>query len=269
MRGEIGGADWGAAAEGAAPGALLLTARWSEAEPERGRFDADLRERWRAAVVTARRRGVEPLICLHDGALPIWQIERGGWLDPDALAAWGCYVDWVARGLAELTRCWFSLHGLLREADWALDRAPEAARRLIDAHAHARLLLQRSPGFGGRPCEVGVIEDAGPEEIAGRDRAAGARRAALLEVLRSGRLRRPFALAGELPNGTPALDRVGLHLRAGGAPGRINAIVREAWAARCPLTLIGAGRIEAEAAEAAGARIDHILPGVPGRGGLW
>lgn len=263
--GTVAGLDWQAAVEAAAPGsALLLTARWSAAEPERGGFDAAQRDRWRAALVAARRRRVEPLICLHDGALPGWQLERGGWLDPDVLSAWGCWVDWLARGTAELVRYWFSFHGLLREAAWSLRRAPEVARLLIDAHAHARLLLHRSPGFQGRACEVGVIEHfAGPTDPMNRAQAL-----TLLRVLATGRLERPFALTGELPNGTPALDRVGFHWR-GSAQADVAATVRAVWAVRCPLTLIGVGRTEAEAAESAGVRTDHRLSLAPGRATLW
>ena len=182
---------------------------------------------------------------------------------PSVLGVVG-WVDWLARGTAELVRYWFSFHGLLREAAWSLHRAPEVARLLIDAHAHARLLLHRSPGFQGRACEVGVIEHfSGPTDPMNRAQAL-----TLLRVLATGRLERPFALTGELPNGTPALDRVGLHWR-GSAQGDVAGAIHAVWAVRCPLTLIGVGRTEAETAESAGVRTDHRLLLAPRRATLW
>ena len=85
-----GGTEWAVAVETAPNGAFLtLDIAWCAVEPEKGRYDEGALDEARRALIVARRRGIEPIVVAHRGGLPDWQIERDGWLDPDALAGFG------------------------------------------------------------------------------------------------------------------------------------------------------------------------------------
>jgi hypothetical protein len=210
--GTVGEGEWAGAVEAARPGWLVLFASWAKVEPTRGRYDEDEVLRCRRVLVRARRQGIEPVVVLHAGALPDWQIAREGWLDPDGLAAWGCFADKLAHALGDQVHLWFSLWEPLGEADWYDDDSRRVARLLLDAQASAYLHLKRAPGFGGRPALVGVMERWSGLRggLGARVRGAGDPAESLFRVLATGRLALPFAAVGELPNGTPAVDVLGL-----------------------------------------------------------
>ncbi len=210
----VGGPSWEDAVERAEPGAwLLIAARWSAVEPEKGCYDEAMLARARRALVAARKRGVDVILVAHSGALPDWQIERGGWMDPDALAGFGCYVDAIAHSWGELARHWIGLWEPLREASVYGDDQRRVARTLLDAQASAWLHLRKAAGPGGGGTLVGVAERFDQPQRT-RDRLIGrsSDAHALIAVLSSGRLAPPFGAIGELPNGTPATDfTVALH----------------------------------------------------------
>lgn len=194
-----------------AEGPLVVFASWARGEPERGRYDDAELGAWRKAAVGARRRGVPVWVVVHAGALPDWQIAREGWLDPDALANWGCWVDRLGRALLEAVDGWIALWDPLGEALWYDAEARRVARVLLDAQAAAYLQLRRGTGAGGTPVGAAVTL-AAPRAAGVRGRVvAGTHRWATEAWVRSavtGRLQPPYALAGELPNGTGALDRL-------------------------------------------------------------
>jgi hypothetical protein len=198
---------------GGAPPSPLFVASWAAIEPSRGRYDDALLERMRHTLRTARARGLTPWVCLHAGALPAWQRDRGGWEDPDASAAWGCYVERTGASLGGLVSGWASLWRPLREAAAHGPAARRVGRTLLDAMATAYLHLRRGNAAGtGAPVVVaehwgGAREGPG---LAGalRRRLSDLRADALVETLRTGRLRLPWAPFGELPNGTGAIDGV-------------------------------------------------------------
>ena len=207
---------------------VLLPASWALVEPERGRYDDAELDRCRKAVSSARKAGLEPMIVAHQGALPDWQLAREGWMDPDAGAGWGCYVDRLARAFGELVRYWISMWEPLEEAAAYDAERAVVGRALLDHAATAYLHLKRAPGTAGRPPWVGVVERcadwqeprrAGPlPSVRGRLDAATRSRLgpeALFRVLATGRLAPPFAPVGELPNGTPALDFAGVSWAGG------------------------------------------------------
>jgi hypothetical protein len=204
----VGGPRWEDAIEGADPAAwLILAARWSAVEPERGRYDDAALGRARRALIAARKRGVDVILVAHCGALPDWQIERGGWTDRDALSGFGCYVDAVAHSWGELARHWIGLWEPLAEATVYGDDQRRVARTLLDAQASAWLHLRKAAGPGGGGTLVGVAERFDHPQRK-RDRLIGraSEAHALVSVLSSGRLAPPFGAIGELPNGTPATD---------------------------------------------------------------
>lgn len=270
--GSIAAASWEEAVETAAPGWLVLHASWAAAEPERGRFDTGLFERGRRLLHRARRRGVEPVVCLHRGALPDWQLARDGWLDPDAPAAWGCFADKLAYAWGEQLRWWITFWEPLEEAAWYDDERARVARLLLDAQATAYLHLRRGPGPGGRPAQVGLVESwAAWREGGVRGRLESALRAhlgpdALAKVLFTGRLAPPFAPVGELPNGTPALDWLGVRWRGvlrvgdrarleGDGAEELADTLDRLWAYSRALVLVGGPEEAADRARGRGIRV--------------
>jgi hypothetical protein len=198
------------------PTIRFVTVSWTRVEPRRGAYDDGELDTLSRAVRAARAEGDEPLVVLHAGALPDWVIARHGWLDPDVGADWGCFVDRVAQRLAAHVRYWSPVRDPFGEAAWYDGEARTALRALLDAHAAAYLHLKRTHGPGGRPPEVGsllawatwtgaTLRGRAEAELLARWGPNG-----WVKVLATGRLAPPFALAGELPNGTPALDWIGV-----------------------------------------------------------
>ncbi|MDP2309426.1 MAG: hypothetical protein Q8P18_25620 [Pseudomonadota bacterium] len=230
LAGTVWRGSWDRGAAQAAPGTLVLFASWARAEPERGRYDEAELAAWRHAVVTAKKRGAEVWVVAHSGALPDWQIAREGWLDPDALANWGCWIDRLGRGLSESVTGWIALWDPLGEAAWYEGEARRAGRVLLDAQAAAYLQLHRGTGAMAR--EVGVAVTLSPPRpperpLRGvRHRILTAAHHAATEgwvrAAATGKLGLPFAITGELPNGTAALDRV--VVLGEGDPTRLSAI---------------------------------------------
>jgi hypothetical protein len=201
---------------GVHPTIRFVTASWARIEPVRGAYDEGELDRLQHRVRQVRAEGSEPVVVLHAGSLPDWVIARHGWLDPDIGADWGCYVDRVAQRLAAHVHWWAPIRGPLEEAGWYDDHARLALRALLDAHAAAFLHLKRTQGFGGRPPDVGTMASWATwvgDGLRGRAEAQLRRRLgpdAWVSVLATGRLAPPFSLVGELPNGTPALDWIGV-----------------------------------------------------------
>lgn len=278
-QGRIGTGTWEEAVETAPPGWLVLHASWAAVEPERGRYDDAELERGPRLLFNARRRGIEPVVCLHAGGLPDWQVARDGWLDPDALAAWGCYADRAARAWGEQLRWWITFWDPLDEAGWYDDERARVARLLLDAQAHAYLHLKRGPGLGGRSAQVGLVATWSAWREGGlRGRLDASLRSrlgpeALARVLFTGRLVPPFGAVGELPNGTPALDWIGVRwagaVRAGDetplgdeAPEELQAALDRVWVHSRPIVLVGGPADAAARALARGVRVvARIDPG--------
>lgn len=252
----------------------LLRASWAAVEPRRGDYDAVALGALRAQVVASRRRGEEPVLVLHAGGLPDWVIARGGWLDPDAVSAFGCYVEALGRQLGELTRFQVATWAPMAEAALYGAEQRVAARALVDAQSAAHTLLARSPGHGGRPLQVGVAERFARwvgEGLRGRAEAALRERwgpERLVEVLCSGRLGPPFALAGELQDGQPAADFVLVEWRGrrrlpgeradGEDAAGLAATLRRLGVHERPLWVLGGGAAAIAEARAAGVRVSAV-----------
>jgi hypothetical protein len=210
-------------AEGTGDGRTGETARplqpifvsWARVEPRRGAYDEGELAAVRRSLGAAWREGAEPVVVAHSGALPDWQIARDGWMDPDALAAWGCFVDRLGGALTEQVRYAVGLWTPLAEARCYEGDARRVARVLLDAQAVAYLHLRRVPGRGAR-MSVGVAEES-RGRIADRVLVEP-----FLRALATGRLGPPFAITGELPNGTPAADFVAVLGDAAGVRERLG-----------------------------------------------
>ena len=178
--------------------ATVLHAPWARGEPTRGHYDDEELAGWRKAALRRRKERGELWVVVHAGALPDWQIARGGWLDPDAAAAWGCWVERLGRALVDAVDGWYALADPLGEAACYDVDARRVGRALLFAQAQAWTHLRR----GGQAVPVGALVRA---QVGTVGRAATA---AWLDAAASGRLLPPFGIGGELQSGG-VLDRVG------------------------------------------------------------
>lgn len=259
-----------------AHGPGVIGTSWARVEPSRGDYDEVELARVRDALRAERAAGRAPMLVLHDGALPDWVIARHGWLDPDVLAGWGCYVDRVAQRCGVHIRYACPIRDPLGEASWYDGEAREALRVLLDAHAVAYLHLHRTQGLGGHPVAVGSIVSwahwvpaglRGRVEVELRERLGPS---AWLGVLATGKLAPPFSLVGELSNGTPALDWIGLDWQGevelpgerlvGPAPAALPAVLGRLQPFGKPVCLFGA---DASSVRTAGLR--PLDPGLPAK----
>lgn len=251
VSGTVWSGEWAEGVERTESGWLVLHASWARVEPERGRYDDAEVAAGRKALAAGRRKGLELVVVLHSGALPDWQIARDGWLDPDALSAWGCYADHAAHHLGEQLRWWVGLWEPLREAAFYDGASRRVARLLLDAQSAARMHLRKQPGPGGRIPSVGVVERWGATRrrvsLPGLDADPAD---ALVEVLSTGRLKPPFSPVGELPDASPAADWYGVR-----TSGDAEDLLVRTWSWGRPLLLVNGDPAAGERARARGARV--------------
>lgn len=72
--------------------AYRFSIEWARIEPEEGRVSRAAIAHYRAMVVGARERGLEPVVTLHHFTSPRWFSERGGWLVEDSAERFATYA---------------------------------------------------------------------------------------------------------------------------------------------------------------------------------
>lgn len=75
---------------------------WARIEPEKGRFDEQEVEHYRAVLKALRTRNIRPFITLWHFTLPLWFSERGGFEQKDAPALFARYCAYVVEQLGDL-----------------------------------------------------------------------------------------------------------------------------------------------------------------------
>lgn len=83
---------------------------WSRIEPERGRFDEAVLERYREELALLRSYGIRPLVTLWHFSNPLWFEDMGGFLHPEAEAIFLEYVEKVVEALGDLAESWVTLN---------------------------------------------------------------------------------------------------------------------------------------------------------------
>ncbi|MEU1056859.1 family 1 glycosylhydrolase [Streptomyces sp. NPDC005876] len=72
--------------------AYRFSIEWARIEPEEGRVSRAAIAHYRAMVLGARERGLEPVITLHHFTSPRWFSRRGGWLAEDSAQRFAAYA---------------------------------------------------------------------------------------------------------------------------------------------------------------------------------
>lgn len=72
--------------------AYRFSIEWARIEPEEGRISRAAVAHYRAMILGARERGLEPVVTLHHFTSPRWFSERGGWLSEDSADRFAAYT---------------------------------------------------------------------------------------------------------------------------------------------------------------------------------
>lgn len=76
--------------------AYRFSVEWSRIEPEPGRYDQEALHHYRRMVLALKRRGIEPILCLHHFTDPIWLEESDGWYNPAVVEYFAGFAAKVA-----------------------------------------------------------------------------------------------------------------------------------------------------------------------------
>jgi len=145
-----------------------FSVEWAKIEPQEGRFDEAMIDRYVAEIEKLKTAGIEPMVTLYHFTFPQWVAEKGGW-DWDGLPkAFERFTVEVVSRIGPRVRMWVTLNEPMTiiAAGYLSDVFPPAKNDLrsigvpmthmVQAHAlayHAIHRLLDSPGF--RP-EVGL-----------------------------------------------------------------------------------------------------------------
>ena len=249
-----------------------LSIEWARLEPEPGRPDRAVVDRYRAILTAARDAGITPWVCLHHFTLPKWFTDADGFLsDENRTGHWARHVDFVAEELGDLVGGWqpvnetnYYARAAYRGGGWppGINDRDLAARAAIAIHlatAEAAVRLRQT----GRPVasilglSPAVAHDDDPATLAAVDRFYASMWSPGLGLFRDGVLRVPGVPDVSRPDLAGCFDVIGFsyYSTVGFAAGR--GTIHPADAPRSPL---GYGI----SAEGLGLALDRLALEVPG-----
>ncbi len=83
---------------------------WARIEPEEDKFDQEEIEHYRKVILALKQRNLEPFVTLHHWTLPIWFVQKGGWLNKGAPEYFGKFVEKVVGEYKDLVKFWVVLN---------------------------------------------------------------------------------------------------------------------------------------------------------------
>ena len=84
-----------------------LSIEWARIEPREGEHDKSAIAHYREMLLSARRMGIHPWVCLHHFSLPQWFADLGGFLvDENRTKYWLRHVDFIAEAFGDLVEGW-------------------------------------------------------------------------------------------------------------------------------------------------------------------
>jgi len=83
---------------------------WARIEPEQGKFDQKEIEHYRGVILALKQRNLEPFVTLYHWTLPVWFVEKGGWLNKDAPAYFERFVEKIVLEYKDLVKFWITLN---------------------------------------------------------------------------------------------------------------------------------------------------------------
>ncbi len=215
-------------AQGMHNNALRLSVEWSRVEPREGEWDEAALARYREVLVTARQRGLEPMLTLFHFVSPLWLAQQGGWHDQRTVALFGRYAAKVADSLGDLVSLWctinetnvYSLYSYMTGM-WPPQKKDILAtlrvmRHLLLGHAAAYRAIRRSQSDArvGLAQHIHFFDPANPNSWL--DRLAAGMQDHVVNQLElafpsSGRLPFPLGLNQSVPDAVDSQDFIGVN----------------------------------------------------------
>jgi beta-glucosidase len=205
-----------------------LSVEWSRVEPERGRFDENALDRYRAICDAAREAGVEPWVNLFHFTHPSWFARRGGFLEPANHDDFLRYAERVGRALHGHARQFHSqnesmvyvlgayLVGELPPFVTDRERAYQITRSVLALHARTHGILKEIDARH-RVTTIEVYLNFRAEDPDDEENQSSVQEldrwyhGCLLDGLATGRIELPGCESEEIPGLQGALDAYGLN----------------------------------------------------------
>lgn len=125
---------------------VRVTLDWARLQPKPGRFDDDWAEFFEQILVAADAIGLRPWACLHDGSIPRWFDNDGGFDDDENFTRW--WPRWVERAaerVGDLVAGWIPFASVPDDAPeqpwvdtWSILAGGPPVVASVDADAIAR-----------------------------------------------------------------------------------------------------------------------------------
>ena len=129
--------------------ALRLSLEWSRIEPQEGKWQSAVIDRYRTMLIDLRQRHLKPIVTLHHFTEPLWFVERGGFARMANVRYFVRYVTHVVQALRDLCDFWITINepniyaiqgyllGVYPPGEQNLLRALHVLRNLLQAHVEA------------------------------------------------------------------------------------------------------------------------------------
>jgi beta-glucosidase len=204
-----------------------LSIEWSRIEPREGVFDDAALDRYRAMLLSLRRRGITPMITLHHFTNPRWLETQGGWLHPATPQLFARFAARAVAVLGDLCELWCTINepmvyvtqgyllGIWPPGRRDIVGAIRAAAGLLRGHAAAAAAIRNiNPAI-----QIGIVHQLrlfDPATPAARDVAVAAIwdylfNVIVLHALRTGRVLPPFGSGRVWPALRESCDFFGLN----------------------------------------------------------
>lgn len=163
--------------------AYRFSVEWSRIEPEPGRYDDSVLERYASWARKLKEAGIRPFVCLHHFSEPAWLLAENprGWAQEWTPARFLAYCEKTCRALKDFVSDWVVFNepmvflvgaygmGYFPPGKWMLlnperEFLPQIVRNMSRAHDEAARLLRRlQPGARiGIAHNIADLEPAAP-----------------------------------------------------------------------------------------------------------
>lgn len=87
-----------------------LSLEWSRIEPEPGKFDSAVLQRYRHILQTMHQYGIEPMVTLHHFSNPLWLVEKGDFNSQIVVEYFQRFTAMVVQELGGLVPKWITIN---------------------------------------------------------------------------------------------------------------------------------------------------------------
>jgi beta-glucosidase len=90
--------------------AFRFSLEWSRIEPREGEFDQKELDHYKKVLMALRERGIKSFVTLNHWTLPVWFMEKGGWLNSKSPDYFSNYVKKAAKELGRCVDFWITFN---------------------------------------------------------------------------------------------------------------------------------------------------------------